>query len=56
MFNLVFKKMKKVTILINNSEISSHLELNISKQEVNLPINCPYNYQFYFGNIQIVGN
>jgi hypothetical protein len=47
--------MKNENIIINKSEVSSHLELNISKQEVNLPINCPYNYQFYFDNIQIVG-
>ena len=48
--------MKNENIIINKSEVSSHLELNISKQEENLPIKSPYNYQFYFGNIQIVGN
>ena len=47
--------MKNGNMGFSNSDISSHLELNILKNEEYLPIKCPYNYQFYFDNIQIVG-
>ena len=40
--------------MLYNSEMPSNLELNISKQEENLPMKCPCDYQFYFYNIQIV--
>ena len=42
--------------LINNSELSSKLNLNISKGDIDLPYKSPNNYQFYFDNIQVVGN
>ena len=47
--------MKNGNMGFSNSDISSHLELNILKNEEYLPIKCPNNYQFYFDNIQIVG-
>ena len=47
--------MKNGNMGISNSDLSSHLELNILKHEEYLPMKCPYNYQFYFDNIQIVG-
>ena len=47
--------MKNGNFPINNNDLSSHLDLNLSNQEEKLPIKCPYNYQFYFDNIQIVG-
>ena len=47
--------MKNGNMVLSNSDLSSHLELNILKQEEYLPMKCPYNYQFYFDNIQIVG-
>ena len=47
--------MKNGNNKLANSDLSSHLDLNIIKQEEYLPMKCPYNYQFYFDNIQIVG-